>query len=70
MNCPTDAKGEVVWLSNARQGGLPVFLGLKPGCLVFTSSLVHEPTKAVFYKPAAKPPTTTLAPAARQSSEP
>ena len=38
MNCPTDAKGEVVWLSNARQGGLPVFLGLKPGCLVFTSS--------------------------------
>lgn len=41
MNCPTDAKGAVVWLSNARQGGLPVFLGLKPGCLVFTSSLVH-----------------------------
>lgn len=23
------------------QDGLPVFLGLKPGCLVFTSSLVH-----------------------------
>ncbi len=41
MNCPTDAKGAVVWFSNARQGGLPVFLGLKPDCLVFTSSLVH-----------------------------
>ena len=39
MNCPTDAKGTVVWFSNARQGGLPVFPGRKPGCLVFTSSL-------------------------------
>ena len=65
MNCPTDAKGAVVWFSNARQGGLSVFPGRKPGCLVF-----YQLTKAVFYKPAAKPPTTTLAPAARQSSEP
>jgi len=39
MNCPTDAKGAVVWFSNARQGGLSVFPGRKPGCLVFTSSL-------------------------------
>ena len=30
----------------------------------------YQLTKAVFYKPATKPPTTTLAPAARQSSEP
>lgn len=43
MNCPTDAKGEVVWLSNARQGGLPVFLGKArlSGFYQLTSALTH-----------------------------
>ena len=30
MNCPTDAKGAVVWFSNARQGGLSVFPSESP----------------------------------------